>query len=182
MFWFFALLTLGCSTTSVELAQDCDVLLSSLQPAEAATGDTISANVSPVTTVWDTAVYMGGQRAEVLSVDRDDCEECDECKQQNNCAECEDCDACDAACDENCIETVSFSAIDGPSAQYEVSIFNGYGQSNAQTIQLLDSTEPTTDTGSGTDTATETGSAPVDSGLDGSTDTGEAIPLDSGGK
>lgn len=180
MFWFFALFALGCSTTSVELAQDCDVRLSSIEPAAAGPGAIVSANVAPVTTVWDTAVYMGRQRAQVLSVDRVNCEECDDCKQQKSCTECEDCDACDAVCDDNCIESVSFTAVAAPASQYEVSIFNGYGQSNSQTFQLLETADP--DTGSEDDTSTETGSAPIDSGFADPTDTGESIPADSGGK
>ena len=61
-------------------------------------------------------------------------------------------------------------------------IFNGYGQSNSQDFQLLEAAAPDPDTGSGADTATETGSAPIDSGVDDATDTGEGIPTDSGGK
>ena len=182
MFWLFAIVALGCSTTSVELAQDCDVRLTSIEPSAAAPGATISAHVAPVTTVWDTAVYVGRQRAQVLAVDRINCEACDECKQENRCTECEDCDACDAECDENCVESISFTAISAPSSQYPVSIFNGYGQSNSQDFQLLEAAAPDPDTGSGADTATETGSAPIDSGVDDATDTGEGIPTDSGGK
>ena len=120
----------ACSTTSVELAEDCDVQLRAISPESAPSGTEVVARVRPVTAVWDTAVYMGSHRALVTAVDRTNCTECDSCRTSEGCTVCEDCDACDAQCDRDCIETVSFETT-GETGSHAVSLFNGYGQSNA---------------------------------------------------
>ena len=56
---FFFLM--ACGTTVIDLVEDCDVLASSVQPSEAAPGEQAAVTVSPVTTHWDTAVYLSGR-------------------------------------------------------------------------------------------------------------------------
>jgi predicted metal-dependent enzyme (double-stranded beta helix superfamily) len=177
MLWILILFLAGCSTTSVDLAKDCDVRLASLTPASGSPGETITAVVHPVTTVWDTAVYMGSNRAEVVDVDRTGCEECDQCKKENECNECEDCDACDVTCNTGCTETVSFTAVTAGSGNLEVSIYNGYGQSNTQSFDMVNI--PLRDT-SAIDTASEHDTSAIDSGELEPTDSGEAPSLDTG--
>ncbi len=167
----------GCSTTTVDLAKDCDVRLASLSPEQGVSGDTIVASVQPVTTVWDTAVYMGSSRAEVVGVDRNGCEECDECKKENDCTECEDCDSCDVTCEEGCTETVSFIAVTAGSGALPVSIYNGYGQSNSKPFEIVTAQAGDTST---TDTASESDTSDVDSGESEATDSGEPSSSDSG--
>jgi hypothetical protein len=177
MFALLFLASMGCSTTSVELAQDCDVRLEVLTPSEGESGTEVTAGITPASTVWDTAVYVGSQRAEVLAVQREDCLNCDECRADNDCSECEDCDACDEQCDIECVETVTFKAIGNEPGRVQVSIYNGYGQSNTQPFSLMAS-----DTGGPVDedTAADSGSTGIDSGDPGVPDTGESSPTDSG--
>lgn len=150
----------ACSTTTVDYAKDCDVRLEPLSPSEGAPNTLINATVSPNTTVWDTAVYMGNTRAEIVQVSREGCEECDACKDREGCQECADCDACDSACSDTCVESVQFRASSLPPGAVEVSIYNGHGQSNIQPFTLVSPADTGAD-----DTAT------VDTGLSESTDT-----------
>jgi len=150
----------GCSTTTVDYSKDCDVRLEPLSPSEGAPNTLVNATVSPNTTVWDTAVYMGNTRAEIVNVSRDGCEECDACKDREGCQECADCDACDSACTDTCVESVQFRASSLPPGAVEVSIYNGHGQSNIQPFTLVSPADTGAD-----DTAA------VDTGLSESTDT-----------
>ena len=167
MVWIFLFLVAACSTTSVELAEDCDVQLSELVPVSVEPGAEVSAAVHPVTTVWDTAVYMGSTRTRVLDVTREGCTECDDCRSRQGCSACEDCDRCDAVCDSECIETVTFEALEDVGV-YAVSIYNGYGQSNFASIEVLDDIEDdsgVTDSG-GTDVPDTGSSALGDTGVE----------------
>ena len=138
----------ACSTTTVDYAKDCDVRLEPLSPSEGAPDTLVNASVSPITTVWDTAVYMGNTRAEVVNVTREGCEECDACKERESCQECADCDACDSSCTDTCIESVQFRASSLAPGKIEVSIYNGHGQSNTQPFVLVGPTDTgTIDTG-----------------------------------
>ena len=161
---FFGLLS--CSSTPVTLAQNCDVRMSSLEPLMVHAGDTVRATGGPMTSVWDTAVYLDTVRAEVVALDRIGCEECDTCKRQNSCSECDDCDECDAICIEQCIESIDFIAPEMSADSANVSFYNGHGQSNAivlhfgaetDTGQAIDSGEIASpvDTGSSHDTSSK---------------------------
>ena len=105
--------------------------------------------------VWDTVVYVGENRAETVSLQREGCEECDDCKAENQCSACDDCDDCDALCSETCVESIDFTIPEVSVGQYEVSFYNGHGQSNSI---ILGVTHPS-DTGVGGD-----GAAPIDTG------------------
>ena len=174
MLLIFLLFSVACTTTSVELAKDCDVQLRAVSPEAAPSGTEVVARVHPVTSVWDTAVYVGSNRAMVTAVDRIDCAECDSCRASERCTVCEDCDACDAQCDLECIETVRFDAVGEP-GQHAVSVFNGYGQSNSlplliesasgDTASALDSGDSDDTGGSdsgGISTGADTGPEPDD--------------------
>lgn len=153
------LLTLfSCSTAPVTFAQNCDVRLSSLAPEHVQEGETVRATGGPMTAVWDTAVYVDGVRAEVLTLQREGCEECDTCKTENSCSACDDCDACDVICAQDCIESIDFIAPSQEAEHADVSFYNGHGQSNPIVLHY----GATPDTG----TATDTGelSSPVDTG------------------
>ena len=144
--------------------------LETLSPAEGAPNTLVNARVSPATTVWDTAVYMGATRAEVVNVSREGCDECDACKETEGCQECSDCDACDVSCTAECIESVQFRASALPPGIIEVSIYNGHGQSNIQPFTLLSPPDTgTVDTG-----AVDTGSSePTDTSTPSEGDTSE---------
>lgn len=173
MAWLFFLLATACSTTSVELVQDCDVQLSVLTPNPASPGTEVEASVRPVTTVWDTAVYAGSTRTRVLNVTRDGCSDCDDCRARQGCSACEDCDECDTQCDTQCVETVTFEALSTLGA-HSVSIYNGYGQSNSATLEIR---EPAAvDTGASDSGDTE----PADTGAATGADTASTALGDSG--
>jgi hypothetical protein len=148
-------LLLACGTTTIDISKDCDVRLGEPTPNEAAVGAVVSASISPATTHWDTAVYVGGERAPVSEIVRVGCEACDTCKEDAGCLSCSDCDDCDAICEAECIETVVFSIPDLPPGATDVVLYNGHGGSNTQLLQV----NPPSDTGA------------VDSGL--TTDTGD---------
>lgn len=148
----------ACGTQTYDFAEDCDVRIVELNPNEAAPGDTVSATSTPVTTVWDTAVYVNSERAEIVDIERMNCEACDECKVEEGCLACDDCDACDALCRTECIEQVNFVVPQISAGPARVSMYNGHGGSNSLGFVIASPD----DTGS-TD-LTDTGD--VDSGLE----------------
>ena len=148
----------SCSSTPVTLAQNCDVRLESLSPTSASEGDVVRAIGGPMTSVWDTAVYVSSTRAEVVSLQREGCEACDECKEENNCKACDDCDSCDAECDAECTESIDFIAPSLSTSTAQVSFYNGHGQSNAISLMF----DGNRDTGDSSDSGETT--LPVDTG------------------
>jgi len=173
MAWLFLFLATACSTTTVELVQDCDVQLATITPNPAAPGAEVEARVRPVTTVWDTAVYTGSTRTRVLEVTREGCSDCDDCRDRQGCSACEDCDECDTQCDAECIESVTFEALN-TTGQHTISIYNGYGQSNTALFEIREVTPG--DTG-----ASDSGDPePADTGASTDTDTAASAIGDSG--
>ena len=150
---FFFLM--ACGTTVIDLVEDCDVLASSVQPSEAAPGEQAAVTVSPVTTHWDTAVYLSGTRAEVVDITRVGCEGCDTCREEEGCLACSDCDACDAVCKTECIESVVFVVPPTAAGKADVVVYNSSGTSNPVPIMVT----PSSDTGE-----PDTGSSADDSG------------------
>ena len=145
----------SCSTTPITLAQNCDVRLEDLSSDVASPSDTVRGTGGPMTMVWDTVVYVGETRAESVSLQREGCEECDDCKEENQCSACDDCDACDALCTDTCIESIDFVVPALSPGQFEVSFYNGHGQSNSIPLGITN----TSDTGTGGDSAD-----PIDTG------------------
>lgn len=179
----------GCSTTSTQLAQNCDVRLLELDPSEASIGDTVTATGRPMTSVWDTAVFVGSDRASLVDVNRLDCEACDECREAENCDACSDCAPCLTECTETCVEQVSFVVPNISESSSTVSMYNGHGQSNLLPISLVSTTDTgTPDSGTPSDTSApdtaDSGFTAVDSGGFENTDTSEpdTIPTDTGSK
>ena len=164
---FLFFIMMACGTTTIDVVEDCDVLASSVQPAEAPPGTEAAVFVSPVTTHWDTAVYLGGERAQVVDIVRDGCEACDTCKEEQGCLGCSDCDECDAICKSDCVESVNFIVPVLPAGPKDVVVYNGSGSSNPVTLTVTapaDTGDP--DTGG---TADDSG-GPVDTGVTGPTE------------
>ncbi len=143
------LLLTSCSSTPVTLAQNCDVRLESLSETTVLEGQAVRGVGGPMTTIWDTAVYVSGTRAEVIELQRSGCDACDDCKEVNDCNACDDCDPCDAVCEAECTESFEFVAPEIAGTSAAVSFYNGHGQSNAISITYgvpADTADPT-DTG-----------------------------------
>lgn len=150
------LLAAACDETTVQSSERCEVVAASLAPTEASPGDAVTITATPQTTVWDTAVYVGRTRAELLSVDRDGCDACDTCREEAYCTVCADCDACDAVCKTECVETTTFAVPSGVSGQVAVRLFNVHGQSAPLSLTVQGS-DTAAETGAGGETG-ETGS------------------------
>jgi hypothetical protein len=182
--WLLAF-TLGCDTAIEPIALRCDIFLSSLAPTEASPGATVTATGTPLTTTWDTALYVGDTRAPILRIDRDQCTLCDDCRAKNRCTACSDCDLCADTCRDMCVETITFSVPPVSSGVSDVTMYNRHGQSNAIKLSILGTLDTglldtgPVDTGEG-DTAT----TPIDSGDSGAVILDTATPdsgaLDSG--
>ena len=126
----------ACDSTTTTTSERCDVQLSALSPTEAVAGDAVTITGKPMTTVWDSAVYVDQTRAELRSVDRDGCDACDTCRDDAGCTECSDCDACDAQCDRECTQTATFVVPGGVSGQLPVRLFNVHGESPPLTLAV----------------------------------------------
>jgi hypothetical protein len=139
------LLCVGCSYTSVPVAIRCDIALTAVEPVAARPGELVVITGSPLTEDVDTAIYVGGVRAALEAVDRAGCDEaaegeaqsCDRCKLANDCVDCIDCDDCDALCTRTCVESASFYMPALPAGAATIELFNGHGQSNGLTIEVL---------------------------------------------
>ncbi len=174
----FLTMLFGCSTTTTQLAQNCDVRLLELAPDEADVGTTVTASGHPMTSVWDTAVFVGDDRASLVEVTRQDCDACDECREVESCDPCSDCAPCISECTETCTEQVVFVIPDTTNGKSSVSMYNGHGQSNLLPITITQPADTgSIDSGISTDTsATDTASSdsgPVDTGTSEHTDTAD---------
>ncbi len=150
--FFPFLLLLGCDTEFTTFATTCPVEIHSPRQVRASLTaqfedvegsspsgeyDLLQIEGSPLTTHYDTAAYIGGQRTTVLDVDRDSCEECDDCRLAAQCNVCEDCDECDALCDSTCTETATLVIPELTPGSVSVQIYNSYGQSNSLDLVSL---------------------------------------------
>jgi hypothetical protein len=171
-------LAAACDSASSFSPSPCDVSLHQLKPSVAQVGEEIIAQGGPLTSTYDTAVYVGSERATITSLDRQRCDPCDECLAEEACTGCDDCDPCDLLCSQ-CFETVTFVVPQHEAGSTVVTLFNRHGQSNALPLELV--TEPV-DTGP-TDTGPDD-TGPTDTGPDdtGPTDTGpgDTGPADTG--
>jgi len=171
----------GCNSDTITFAQQCDVVLSELTPDAGLSGTSVSAAGRPMTTVWDTAVYVGDQRASLVDVARDSCDDCDSCRSRENCDGCDDCDECDEVCS-TCVESVTFIVPALESGSFAVSMYNRHGQSTSVPFSVLGSADTgLTDTGP-TDTGpTDTGASDTGDLDTGSTDSDTSSPTDDSG-
>lgn len=162
--WLLAF-ALGCDTAMEPIALRCDTFLSSLSPTEASPGATVTATGTPLTTTWDTAIYVGDTRAPILRIDRDQCTLCDDCRAKNQCTACSECDVCADTCRDICLETITFSV---PTMSYgvtDVTMYNRHGQSNAIKLSILGTGDTgLLDTGSVDTGKGDTAMTPIDSG------------------
>jgi hypothetical protein len=150
----------GCSTTASTTVSVCALEVTALAPVEAAAGETVVMTASPTTTVLDSAVTVGGHRADILDITRESCESCDACRSVNGCLACGDCDSCDLACENTCVETVTFTVpAESVAGAAGVQLFNAYGVSESISLTVLSATSDTGggDTGAGKDTGTDSG-------------------------
>lgn len=147
----------GCTQTTFTNTELCDVLLATAEPAAASPGDTVTLTATPLTTDYDTALFVGGVRAQVTAVDRTGCDECDACIETYECLTCGDCDDCDAQCDAECVETVTFIVPEVAPGDAVVQIYNAFGGSQPLSLEILEAGSSTDDTGADTGTQTTTG-------------------------
>ena len=138
----------GCSTPTEIFALRCDVTVDDISPQPATVGASVTLTGTPFTSTYDSAVYVGGERATVTDVARTNCTNCDSCRIQNGCTECQDCDACDAICASECVETVTFDVPELPAGDYGVQLFNAHGQSPVLDLTIQSTGFEGTDTGS----------------------------------
>ena len=129
-----SLLLAGCHTSTTTTVPSCALDLA-LDQETAAVGDVVRAVGGPVSDVWDTSVRVGGVDANVLSVDRTDCDACDLCQQAAGCDGCGLCTDCTATCD-SCEESVSFEAPTLPDGAADVVIVNPYGRSTSLALDV----------------------------------------------
>lgn len=119
----------GCASATDIFALRCDVAVTEVAPQPAIVGESVTITGQPFTSVYDSAVYIGAERAEVIDVERADCLNCDTCRAQQGCTECSDCDACDTICSTECVETVTFDVPDLEAGEHALQLFNAHGQS-----------------------------------------------------
>ena len=132
------LLLAACTTDSTVLSPRCDLEIQAPAPSSALPGDEVTVQGTPLTSTYDTAVYVGSERATVLEVLRDDCETCDQCREDNECNECADCDICDATCAEDCVETVRFQVpATAPAGTAAVLVYNLHGMGGPVSLEVL---------------------------------------------
>jgi hypothetical protein len=141
----------GCNTPTEVLAQRCDVYINDIQPQPVAAGESVQLTGRPFTSVYDSAVYVGSERATVLDVDRSSCAACDTCRGQSGCTECGDCDACDRICATTCIESITFEVPGIASGDYGLQLFNAHGQTKVLDFSIESTGFEASDT-SATDT------------------------------
>jgi hypothetical protein len=118
----------GCATSTEVLALRCDVYVNDIQPQPAKVGESVQLVGTPFTSGYDSAVYIDGERARVLDVDRSTCVTCDACRAQAGCTECSDCDVCDQICTNTCTETITFEVPDLEAGDHSLQLFNAHGQ------------------------------------------------------
>ena len=176
-------LTCGCSDSTSSSNVRCDVTIRAIKPGTAEVGERVVLWGSPLTTPYDTAIYVGSTRATIADITRSSCAACDTCMDDEGCNLCGDCDACDLICQE-CHETVDFWIPEVDPGTWSVQLFNRHGESDAQSFRVLQA--PATDTGGHDSGLTDTGPADTaspETGLDTATlteDTADSGTTDSG--
>jgi hypothetical protein len=139
----------GCTPPSQTFALRCDVAIDEVAPTSASAGDSVVLTGTPFTSTYDSAVYVGTERADVLDVQRSNCSNCDLCRNQQSCTECSDCDACDTICSNECVETVTFAVPNVEPGVHALQLFNAHGQTSILdlTVESTGYQEQESDTG-----------------------------------
>jgi hypothetical protein len=136
-----------CETASTTPSRSCEVRLSVPTPTEGLPGEEILIAASPLTTIQDSSLFVGGLQAAIVGLDRSGCEACDTCRLESDCNPCEDCDSCDALCETECSESLRFEVPELNAGATQISLYNLFGNSDGQTFTVLQAEEPP-DTGS----------------------------------
>lgn len=132
-----ALLLAGCTTTEVVALGTCDVTLDDAEVLEASPGEPLVLTGTPMTTDWDTLVWLGDVQAEVVQVERVGCASCDACRDVEVCGPCNDCDACDRLCSEQCVESVTVIVPELAAGEVDAWIVNRHGRSTTLPVTIL---------------------------------------------
>jgi len=127
----------ACETTPVVTLGTCDVGLSSPSAESLRPGEPLTIDAAPLTTDWDTVVYIGGVQAELTTLDRVGCETCDTCRTEALCTECGDCDTCDRLCEEQCDESLTVLVPDLAPGPADVWLINRHGRSDSLSVIVL---------------------------------------------
>ena len=134
-----------CETESVTASRSCEVVLESPTPTEGEPGAEITLPASPLTSIQDSRLFVGGVDATLVSVDRTGCESCDACLAEAECSPCEDCDSCDAICATECSESLRFLVPELDPGSVEIGLYNLFGNSNTVPFTVSESaSEPDT--------------------------------------
>ncbi len=143
-----------------------------VEPASGFPGDTIVATGAPFSEAYDTLILVGGFRATVVDVDREQCTKCDTCRDEAGCGGCKsDCADCE--------ETVEFTLPAATAGETTLTILNQFGGSEAIPFTMLgvdtgaDTAADTSDTAADTGETADTGQADTstDTSADTATDT-----------
>jgi hypothetical protein len=148
----------ACSDETVSDVASCDVVLEIVSPESGTAGTSATLTGSPLTSHFDTALYVGGVRADVSLVTRSSCDACDTCRAEQSCNSCEDCDACDVECRVDCVESLVFTVPDAPQGDHRLLLYNAHGSSNTLLFSVVDSVD-TGDTGGGAGTGGDSGTS-----------------------
>jgi hypothetical protein len=132
-----AMLLPACTTSDVVTLGTCDVALFTPSAEQVRPGEPLTLGGTPLTTDWDTVVYVGGVEAEVTAVSRVGCKTCDTCRTESLCTECGDCDDCDRLCAEQCDETLTVLVPDVDPGIADVWIINRHGRSETLQVTVL---------------------------------------------
>lgn len=131
----FFLLLLACDTITTSYTPACILDKPTLEPAEAAPGESVVLTATPLTTQWDTAVTIGSSRAEITAFNREGCDECDLCIASNECDACGSCDTCSDVC-VSCVETITVTVPELSAGTWPVAFLNHHGQSAAANLTV----------------------------------------------
>jgi hypothetical protein len=168
----------ACGAGVPDIYEQCD-LLGDLAPAEASAGAEVQFTGGPQSDVYDTSVSVDGASAEVVAIDRIDCDACDSCREDFECLACGTCVDCVEAC-APCVETLTFRIpADAPAGPTSIAMLNRYGGTPALPFTVIGA-EDSADTGiadtGATDTSVDTGSTSDTS----APHTGDTAPTDTG--
>jgi hypothetical protein len=147
LFGSLPLMGTTCETASTTPSRSCDVRLSIPTPTEGLPGEEILIAATPLTTIQDSSLFVGGLQATIVGLDRAGCEACDTCRLEADCNPCEDCDSCDAQCETECSESLRFEVPALDAGPTQINLYNLFGNSDGQTFTVLEADEPP-DTGS----------------------------------
>ena len=137
----------------MDIFEQCTIE-ASITPDQGYEGDTLVATGSPFSRAYDTLITVGGERAEITSVDRSQCTKCDTCRADKGCG------GCKSAC-ADCIETITFVLPEAAAGETTLRVSNAFGSTEAIPFTVLTADTGSTDTSDTgppdpSDTATDT--------------------------